>query len=125
MPARRRKNLLGSALLLGTCLLSPLVFAHAHLQSATPAANATVSAPGELRLVFSEGIEPSFSVVTLTGSDGKSVALQALHTAPGDQKTLIVTPAATLVAGQYKVEWQALSVDTHKSNGTYNFKVGQ
>jgi methionine-rich copper-binding protein CopC len=36
-----------------------------------------------------------------------------------------VTPAAPLAAGTYKVEWHAVSVDTHKSEGAYRFKVGQ
>lgn len=34
-------------------------------------------------------------------------------------------PAAPLAAGTYKVVWNAVSVDTHKSNGEYSFKVGQ
>jgi len=46
-------------------------------------------------------------------------------TTEGDKKTLIVTPEAPLTTGQYKVEWHAVSVDTHKSEGAYQFKVGQ
>jgi methionine-rich copper-binding protein CopC len=125
MPASRLKLLFASTSLLLGCLLSPLAFAHAHLKTQTPAANATVAAPAELRLSFSEGIEPSFSQVTVTGADGKSIAVNALNTAAGDNKTLIVTPAAPLAAGQYKVQWQVLSVDTHKSDGDYSFTVGQ
>jgi methionine-rich copper-binding protein CopC len=125
MPASRLKLLFaGTSVLLG-CLLSPLALAHAHLKTQTPAADATVAAPTELRLSFSEGVEPSFSQVTVTGADGKSVAVKALNTATGDNKTLIVTPAAPLAAGKYKVQWQVLSVDTHKSNGDYSFTVGQ
>jgi methionine-rich copper-binding protein CopC len=36
-----------------------------------------------------------------------------------------VTPDAPLTAGAYKVEWHVVSVDTHKSEGAYAFKVGQ
>ena len=46
-------------------------------------------------------------------------------TTEGDKKTLIVTPTVPLSAGEYKVEWHAVSVDTHKSEGAYQFKVGQ
>jgi methionine-rich copper-binding protein CopC len=53
------------------------------------------------------------------------VAVKALTTEGSDKKTLIVTPAAPLTAGAYKVEWHAVSVDTHKSEGAYAFKVGQ
>lgn len=125
MPASRLKLLFASTTLLLGCLLSPTAFAHAHLKTQTPAAGATVAAPAELRLSFSEGVEPSFSQVTVTAADGKSIAVEALNTAAGDNKTLIVTPTVPLAAGQYKVQWQVLSVDTHKSNGDYSFTVGQ
>lgn len=124
MPTSRLKLLLPSAALVLGCLLSPFAAAHAHLKSQSPAADATVATPTQLRLGFSEGIEPSFSQVTLTSADGKHAAVQALSTAPGDNKTLLVTPVAPLAAGTYKVEWQVLSVDTHKSSGNYSFTVG-
>ena len=125
MPASRLKLLFAGASLLLGCLLSPLALAHAHLKTQSPAADATVAAPSELRLGFSEGIEPSFSQVTVIGADGKSIDVKALNTATGDNKTLVVTPAAPLAAGKYKVQWQVLSVDTHKSSGDYSFTVGQ
>ncbi|MDE1164766.1 MAG: copper homeostasis periplasmic binding protein CopC [Pseudomonas sp.] len=106
------------------CSLSPFVFAHAHLKSQTPAADSTVAAPADLRLVFTEGVEATFSKVSLS-KDGAEVAVKGVATAEGDKKTLIVTPAAPLAPGNYKVEWHAVSVDTHKSDGTYSFKVGQ
>jgi methionine-rich copper-binding protein CopC len=99
------------------------VFAHTHLKSETPAAGSTVSAPKDLRLVFSEGVEAKFTKVSIT-ADGAVVAVKSIETAPGDQKTLIVTPEKPLTAGKYKVEWHAVSVDTHKSDGDYGFTVG-
>lgn len=124
MPAPHLKLLIASATLVLASLLSPFASAHAHLKSQTPAADATVAAPAQLRLGFSEGIEPSFSQVTLTDANGKATAVQALSTAPGDSKTLVVTPVAPLAAGKYQVQWQVLSVDTHKSSGNYSFTVG-
>ena len=118
------KKTLTITALLGSLLAASSVFAHAHLKSQTPAANSTVAAPKELRLEFSEGIEASFTKVTLT-RDGAPVEVNALTTEGSDKKTLIVTPAAPLTAGAYKVEWHAVSVDTHKSEGAYAFKVGQ
>jgi len=53
------------------------------------------------------------------------VPVKSLATEGADKKTLIVTPTAPLTAGAYKVEWHAVSVDTHKSEGAYSFKVGQ
>lgn len=125
MSALTLKKLLGGAALLFGCAMSPLVLAHAHLKSATPAADATVnSPPAELSLVFSEGVEQSFSKVELS-KDGEAVLVKSIATQGTDKKTLIVTPAAPLVPGTYTVKWHALSVDTHNSEGTYSFKVAQ
>jgi methionine-rich copper-binding protein CopC len=115
--------LLKNVLTTTALLAASSVFAHAHLKSQTPAADSTVAAPADLRLTFSEGVEASFTKVTLT-HDGAPVAIKPLST-EGDKKTLIVTPAAPLSTGEYKVEWHAVSVDTHKSEGAYQFKVGQ
>jgi len=76
-----------------------------------------------LRLVFSEGVEEKLTKVEVS-SDDKNVALKSIATDPSDKKTLIVTPAAPLPPGEYKVVWHAVSVDTHKSEGNYSFKVG-
>ncbi|MGE7957769.1 copper homeostasis periplasmic binding protein CopC [Pseudomonas sp. NPDC089530] len=118
------KKLLTASALLASLVAASSAFAHAHLKSQTPAADSTVSAPNELRLVFSEGVEAAFSKVSLS-KDGTPVAVKGLATEGTDKKTLIVTPAAPLAAGDYKVEWHAVSVDTHSSEGSYRFKVGQ
>jgi methionine-rich copper-binding protein CopC len=118
------KKALTTAALLGSLLAASSVWAHAHLKSQTPAADSTVSAPAQLRLEFSEGVEAAFTKVTIT-KDGATVPVKSLATEGSDKKILIVTPAEPLSAGTYKVEWHAVSVDTHKSEGAYGFKVGQ
>jgi len=117
------KNTLTTAALLASLLTASSAFAHAHLKSQTPAADSTVAAASELRLTFSEGVEAGFTKVILT-RNGAPVAVKELTT-DADKKTLIVHPAEPLTAGEYKVEWHAVSVDTHKSEGAYQFKVGQ
>lgn len=117
------KNLFTTTALLASLLGASSVFAHAHLKSSTPAADSNVTAPNELRLVFSEGVEAAFTQVKIS-KDGAPLEVKSLATEGADKKTLIVTPAATpLRAGEYKVEWHAVSVDTHKSEGSYSFKV--
>ncbi|MEB0040772.1 MULTISPECIES: copper homeostasis periplasmic binding protein CopC [unclassified Pseudomonas] len=123
MSAQRFKKAMTSFALLASFVTATSVFAHAHLQSQTPAADSTVSAPKELRLNFSEGVEEKFTKVVLTTDTGKAVSVKSIATAADDKKILIVTPAAPLVAGQYHVEWHAVSVDTHKSDGSYAFTV--
>ena len=71
---------------------------------------------------FSEGVEPKFSKVSLTGPDG-AVPLGAAKTESGNQALLIVPISKPLSAGVYKVHWQAVSVDTHHTQGTFEFTV--
>ena len=118
------KKTLTAVALFASLLGASAAFAHAHLKASDPAADSSVSAPAALRLTFSEGIEATFTKVSLS-KDGTEIAIKGLETPDADKKTLVVTPAAALASGTYKVEWHAVSVDTHKSEGTYSFKVGQ
>lgn len=123
MSAHFAKKVLTTVTLLASFATASSAFAHAHLKSELPAADATVSAPKELHLVFSEGVEAQFTQVKVSNGTA-AVAIKSIVTAPGDKKTLIVTPEKPLTAGTYKVEWHAVSVDTHKSDGAYGFTVG-
>jgi copper resistance protein C len=97
-------------------------FAHAQLEKATPAVGGTVSSASEIRLEFSEGVEPKFTKVSVTGPGG-AVPLGAANTESGNQAVLIVPISKPLSAGAYKVHWQAVSVDTHHTQGTFEFTV--
>jgi methionine-rich copper-binding protein CopC len=99
-------------------------FAHAHLQSATPAMDSTVKAsPAELDLKFSEGLNIKFSGIAVTGPDGKDVKTGDAKLSAGDDTMLVVPVSGTLPAGVYTVKWHALSTDGHKTNGNYSFTV--
>jgi methionine-rich copper-binding protein CopC len=113
--------------LLVTLLLSFIhgaALAHSHLKMSIPAAGATVSAgPSEVRLQFNEAVEPQFSRILVEPKGGKPVASEPPTSDPGDKTTLIVKFAEPLQAGSYKVNWQAVSADTHKVKGTFTFEV--
>ena len=49
-------------------------FAHAQLEKATPAVGGTVASASEIRLEFSEGVEPKFSKVSVTGPAAQSLS---------------------------------------------------
>jgi methionine-rich copper-binding protein CopC len=102
---------------------STAAFAHAQLEKATPAAGGTVAPPNEVRLEFSEGVEPRFSAVKLTAANGAAVALGAATVEAGRQNVLIVPIAKPLSSGVYTVHWHAVSVDTHHTQGTFEFTV--
>lgn len=98
--------------------------AHALLQKAFPPVGSTVpSAPAEMWLRFSEGVEPAFCTVAVRDAAGADFVAGSPHTAPDNARQLLVA-LKRLPPGSYKVEWHATSVDTHKTEGTYAFTVG-
>jgi methionine-rich copper-binding protein CopC len=108
---------------LALALTASAAFAHAQLEKATPPVGGTVASASEIRLEFSEGVEPRFTGVTLTAPGGANVPLGAPKVEAGDQKVLIVPIATALAAGAYTVHWHAVSVDTHHTQGTFEFTV--
>ena len=103
--------------------LSGTAFAHAHLRTATPAVGSTVRAvPTEVSLSFTEGLEPRFSAIEVRDKDGARVDAGEAHLAQGDDKRFSVG-LKTLAPGAYTVVWHATSVDTHKTEGSFQFTV--
>lgn len=119
------KHVIGAAAALAFAAgLAGPAFAHAHLLSATPAADSTVSAaPTQLELHFSEALELAFTGVTLTSTDKDAVPLGEESLEQGDNKVLVVPIARPLRPGAYTVVWHALSIDGHKTSGQYEFTV--
>ena len=98
--------------------------AHAFLDQAVPPVGGAVPAsPKEIRLTFSEGVEPRFSGIELATSDGRPIAAGPAATAPGDDKQLVLA-VPPLAPGRYRVSWHVVSVDTHRTEGEYTFTVG-
>jgi methionine-rich copper-binding protein CopC len=108
---------------LAFALTATQAFAHAPLEKPTPAVRGTVASASEIRLEFSEGVEPKFSGVTLTAAGGATVPLGAAKVATGHQEVLIVPIAKSLSSGVYTVHWHAVSLDTHHTQGTFEFTV--
>lgn len=97
--------------------------AHAHLTASDPAANATVAAPRQLTLHFSERLNPKFSGMTVTMSQMNNMAVPVKVAVGKDGETLVATPSQPLSAGAYKVTWHAVTADTHRTQGDYSFTV--
>jgi len=105
------------------CLIGHAAFAHAHLWASSPAADSTVTlAPHEVTITFTDAVEPPFSTIEVTGANGQRVDQGEPHMIARDGKRLGVN-VATLSPGLYTVVWHAVSVDTHKTEGTYQFTV--
>lgn len=117
-------RLCSALLLAGGMLATPAVFAHAHLKHQYPAADAKVdAAPQALTLNFSEGIEPKFSGVKITGSKQQDVKTGRVKRNDNDKTQLIVPIEQALTPGEYTVDWHVVSVDGHKTTGNYHFSV--
>ncbi len=96
--------------------------AHAHPKSMTPAANATVSAPTELSVVFSEALEPKFSKLELVDDKGAVLSKNSSTVDPADHKHMTL-PLPKLSAGVYHVHWVSAAMDGHRMDGEYSFTV--
>jgi copper resistance protein C len=116
-----RKILLAVSLAL---IASASAFAHAYLERSTPAADSTLqTAPAKVPIVLSEDIEPKFSTIEVKDAHGTRFDKGDVHLAPDNAKRLIVS-LKPLDPGSYKVDWKVTSVDTHKTHGSFGFKVG-
>jgi methionine-rich copper-binding protein CopC len=110
------------ALQLSILLGATAAQAHAHLDRAEPRVGSTVpSAPREVTLWFSQNIEPAFSSAEVTDANGIRFD-QGKAQIEGNVMRLGVRP---LPPGSYRVHWKVLSVDTHTTEGTFPFRVGQ
>lgn len=102
---------------------SGAAWAHAHLKTATPAPGSTVQAsPDAVTIDFTEGVEPRFSGIEVQDAAGRRVEKGAAATAPSDNKRFSVG-LQPLPPGLYTVSWHATAVDTHKTDGTFQFTV--
>jgi hypothetical protein len=97
--------------------------AHARLERAAPAAGSAVRAsPPQLKLWFTERLEPAFSKVYVFDRNGNQVDKGDPEVDRADAKLLQVS-LPTLAPGTYRVKWRVLSVDTHVSKGDLTFNV--
>ena len=97
--------------------------AHARLILGAPKAGATVAAPKELKLQYSETIVPDASTVTVTGPGGAAVATGKLVLDAKDKRVVHVPFAAAPAPGAYKVSWKMKTPDGHTTDGDFAFTV--
>jgi copper transport protein len=99
-------------------------WAHAALLQTVPVASRTINtAPTEVRMRFSEPVEPRFAIVSVTDATGRQVTDGDPASAPGSPQTL-VTPLQRVPEGWYLVFWRVISADGHPVRGAFTFAVG-
>ena len=96
--------------------------AHALLDHAEPRVGSTVATPPrEVTLWFTQKLEPAFSSVTVTDAAGQRVDAGKARVS-GSQMSVSLRAGGS---GTYRVNWQVLSVDAHRTNGNFTFQVGR
>lgn len=115
----------GAAAGVAVLLFTSLAQAHPQLQSAEPAAGTTAPAPKQIRIIFNEAVIPQFSGIELRDPSGKHIPVGKSDTDRANKKILIVPMKQDLAPGDYKVDWHAVSDDTHRVKGSYSFSVGR
>ena len=96
--------------------------AHAMLDHAEPrVGNKVATAPHEVTLWFTQKLEPAFSTITVTNSAGERVDTGKTRVS-GSQMSVSLRPGG---GGAYHVTWRVLSVDSHATDGSFTFQVGQ
>lgn len=99
--------------------------AHAFLDHASPGVGSTVAAaPPVVSLSFTQELEPAFSSVTVTNEAGQRVDLGNAQVPPGTPAELRVG-LRPLSPGTYTVSWRVVSVDTHPTEGRFQFTIGR
>ena len=97
--------------------------AHAFLQRAEPAVGSTVqTSPREIRIWFSEKIEPTLSTIQVFDASGRQVDKRDVPPDRSNQAQLR-SSLPPLHAGTYKVVWRVVSTDTHVTKGSFTFRI--
>ena len=113
-----------AVVLAATLALPVAASAHAFLKTATPPVGSTVpSAPSQVEITFTEGVEPQFSKITVKDANGARVDDGHVHLAGGE--TELAVGLKPLQSGTYTVTWHATATDTHKTSGSYRFTVAK
>ena len=108
-------------LVLAVSLILPCIAdAHAFLDHADPKVGSIVhEPPAQVTVWMTEGLEPAFSKLQVFDANGAEV----------DKKDTKVSGATMTVSlpklppGKYKVSWQVVAVDTHRTSGTFDFTI--
>ena len=112
-------------ILLAVPLASAMVEAHAKLARSEPAAASTLrAAPAEVRLWFTENLEPTFSGAHLR--DGEQRRVEAAEgKVDGTNPALLRMALPPLGTGSYTVVYRVVSIDSHVTAGELSFSIAR
>jgi len=111
-------------LALAVCTLTASAAAgHAVLQRTEPRVDSTLRrAPDEVKLYFTERLEPAYSSVRVVDAGGAQVDRRDGHVDRSNPVLLRAT-LPPIPAGTYRVIWRALSIDADVTEGDFAFRL--
>jgi methionine-rich copper-binding protein CopC len=114
----------GLWLALLTCALTAsLAAGHAVLQRSEPRVESKLKRPpDEVKLYFSERLEPAYSSLRVIDDRGQQVDRRDSRVDRGDRALLRAT-VAPLPSGAYTVRWRVLSIDGDVTEGAFTFRI--
>lgn len=95
---------------------------HNRLAKSLPAADSAEAAPKEIRLWFTEQVDPKLSSISLLRSDSSKVEIGKAG-GTDDAKSIAAPVPTTLAPGGYIVVWRTAGDDGHAVRGKYPFTV--
>ncbi len=122
----RRNLVFAVPLALCLTLLFPMMAsAHAILLRSDPAKDSVLSiAPKQVRMWYSEALNPAFSTAVVVNGENKRVDNRDAHVSSSDQTEMDLTLQPNLPPGVYIVIWRTDSAaDGHILRGSFIFKV--
>jgi methionine-rich copper-binding protein CopC len=75
----------------------------------------------ELRLTFSEALEPRFSTFKIEAADGDDSTVSISF--DDDHRRVVLRLDRMLRAGNYRLRWKLVATDMHKMEGSLSFSV--
>jgi methionine-rich copper-binding protein CopC len=100
------------------------VDAHAFVVRTEPRVGSKIKkAPNEVRVLFSEPVQPGLSSIKVVDANGKQVDKKDTHLDHDNRALLDVSLGPSLAPGTYRVIWRVTSVDTHVTSGDFRFQI--
>lgn len=115
-------HLLGAVLIAASATRGSTALAHSFPEAESPSAGQGISTPPvDVTITYDAPIEKLFAKLEVLNADGKSEAVGDPEVGP-DGLTLSVK-VGVLEPGEYTVKWSVLCIDTHHTEGSYQFTV--
>jgi len=96
---------------------------HFALDRSTPEADATVDAPSEIRLWFTQEPQDGTTSIRVVEAEEAGVHVTEAAQDPEDATSFFVQLHGTLAPGTYTVSWRGMGQDGHVVRDTFQFSV--